>query len=276
MKILITGAKGQVGAELTQLCKAHGHDYLATGREDLDIGSCQDTFRVVRDFQPDVIFNAAAYTVVDRAENEPDAAERINHIGALNLAEAAFEVGAVLLHISTDFVFDGIKEGPYEEQDSCAPLSVYGRTKYEGERAVRHVGGRYIILRTSWVFGGKVNFVNTMRRLAEDRDELNVVSDQRGGPTPASEIAGALIDIATKVTKPGFEDWGIYHFSGAPAVSWYEFACEILRGHPKVQVHPIPSSGYPTPAARPANSVLNCQKIQNVFGIEQPNWREFL
>jgi len=276
MKILITGARGQVGQELTRLCAAHGHDCLAAGREELDIGRSHSVNRLVSDFQPDVIINAAAYTAVDRAESEPDAADRINHLGALNLAEAASDCGAVLLHISTDFVFDGTKEGPYKEQDPCAPLSVYGNTKYQGERAVQDVGGRYIILRTSWVFGGEVSFVETMRRLAADRDELNVVSDQRGGPTPASEIAAVLVDIATKVTKTGFSDWGIYHFSGAPAVSWYEFACEILSGHPSIQINPIPSSGYPTPATRPANSVLKCQRIKDIFGIEQPNWREFL
>ena len=276
MKVLIAGANGQVGAELTRLVKSEGIEFLAAGRTEMDIGSRHHVMTVVKEYQPDIIVNAAAYTAVDRAESEPDAANRINHQGALHLAEAAAEFGAILLHISTDFVFDGTKEGAYVEQDTCRPLSVYGQSKYDGERAIRDVSDKHIILRTAWVFGGEANFVKTMRRLAADRDELNVVSDQRGGPTPARAIAESLIRIAKDVLAPEFAEWGLYHFTGSPSVSWYEFACHILKDHSGVKVHPIPTSGYPTPATRPANSVLDCQRIKDVFGIEQPDWRDYL
>ncbi|MBL4906553.1 MAG: dTDP-4-dehydrorhamnose reductase, partial [Sneathiella sp.] len=223
-------------------------------------------------YTPDVVINAAAYTAVDKAEEEQDTAYAVNRDGPEILAAACSITDIPFLHISTDFVFDGNKKEPYSEKDKCNPLSIYGKSKWEGEKALIAKCTKHIILRTAWVFGGDQNFVKTMRRLAETRDVLSVVNDQRGGPTAALDIAASLIRIAKAVVSSNFSDWGIYHYCGNPSVSWYEFACEILKNKPSVTVKPIPTSSYPTPAMRPANSVLACEKIRTVFGISQPDW----
>lgn len=273
MKILVAGRDGQVGQALVKLAVSTPLYLIALSRGEMDITDPDKVQSAISKYQPDVIINAAAYTAVDRAEDETEQAYKINEHGTKVLASECENAGIPLLHISTDFVFDGEKAGAYSEIDSSNPLSVYGKSKLAGEVAALDNCSRVIIMRTSWVFGGAQNFVSTMRRLGRERDLLNVVMDQRGGPTCSIDIAAALLKMAQKVVDPTFEDWGIFHFSGAPVVSWYEFACEILKDAPGVTVSPIPTSAYPTPAVRPANSVLNCAKIQQVFGIAQPDWK---
>jgi len=276
MKLLITGAAGQVGQALQAEAEKRGIAFVAVTRQQLDISSPADAERMVAETGATVIINAAAYTAVDLAEQEEEQAYRVNRDGPKTLANIAAQKDIPLLHISTDFVFDGRQESAYQETDACNPLSVYGKSKHEGEEAIRDAHNKHIILRTAWVFGGEKNFVSTMRRLAKDREEISVVNDQRGGPTSAQSIAGALLTIATKIEDTKFTDWGIYHFAGSPSVSWYEFASAILAGDPTTEVLPIPTKDYPTPATRPQNSVLDCSKIKSVFGIEQPDWQQEL
>jgi len=273
LKILVAGRDGQVGQALVRTANKRGLELVALSRQELDITNASDVELAIAQHNPDVVINAAAYTAVDKAEEDREQAHSINTLGPELLAKACDAVSVPFLHISTDFVFDGEKESAYLETDTCNPLGVYGASKLAGENAINQLCPRHIILRTSWVFGGEQNFVNTMRRLAKDRDHLNVVNDQRGGPTAATQIAEALLIIAEKVVNPAFDNWGIYHFSGAPAVSWYEFACEILKDVPSVTVTAIPTSQYPTPAKRPANSVLDCKKIETAFSIKQPSWK---
>ncbi|WP_169570079.1 dTDP-4-dehydrorhamnose reductase [Sneathiella limimaris] len=276
MKVFITGTRGQVGSELNLQGQALGHEVVALDHSSLDITDKYQVINLVRSTGPDVVINAAAYTVVDKAESNVQQAMKVNRDAPQFLAEACHLVGIPLVHISTDFVFDGHKSGAYLETDPCDPLSVYGRSKFEGEQLIQNTLKEHIILRTAWVFGGEANFVNTMRRLGREREEISVVNDQFGGPTAASDIAGTLLKIAEAIKEPSFQDWGVYHYCGSPAVSWYEFAVEILKDNPAVTVKPIPTSDYPTPAKRPANSVLDCSKIEQVFHIIQPNWREKL
>lgn len=276
MKLLITGAAGQVGQALQAKAKRQGLSFQEVTRQQLDISSPEEVERVVTETKATVIINAAAFTAVDLAEEEEDAAYRVNRDGPKTLADIAVLHDIPLLHISTDFVFDGRKDSAYEEADACNPLSIYGKSKWEGETAITKVHSKHIILRTAWVFGGEKNFVFTMRRLAKERSQISVVNDQRGGPTSAQSIAEALLTIATHIDDPDFRDWGIYHFSGSPSVSWYEFASAILENDPTTEVLPIPTTAYPTPATRPQNSVLDCSKIKSVFGIDQPDWRQEL
>lgn len=276
MKILICGANGQVGQALQIAAKDQNVAVVAAGHADLDITDQRAIAAALIKHVPDVVINAAAYTAVDKAEEDVQGANALNAIAPGLLAAECTAKAIPILHISTDFVFDGVKSTPYLETDTCNPLSVYGQSKLAGEQAVLTNAHKSIILRTAWVFGGEANFVNTMRRLAQSRPEINVVDDQVGGPTSAASIANALLGIAGQVTNSDFKDWGVYHFSGAPFVSWYEFACEILKEFPSVTVHPIPTSDYPTPAARPANSRLDCDKIKDVFNIDQPDWRKEL
>lgn len=276
MKLLITGAAGQVGKALRAEAEKRGIAFVAVTRQQLDISSPADVERMVSETGATVIINAAAYTAVDLAEQEEEQAYRVNRDGPKALADIAAQKDIPLLHISTDFVFDGRKESAYQETNTCNPLSVYGKSKHEGEDAVRDTHNKHIILRTAWVFGGEKNFVSTMRRLAKDRAQISVVNDQRGGPTSAQSIARALLTIAAKIGEEKFTDWGIYHFAGSPSVSWYEFASAILADDPTTEVLPIPTKDYPTPATRPQNSVLDCSKIKSVFGIEQPDWQQEL
>ncbi len=282
-KFLITGAKGQVGHCLTEQLKGKA-DILAVDRDELDITDRNAVFNVVKTFKPDVIINAAAHTAVDRAESEIELSEAINVRGPQYLAEAANEIGAVILHISTDYVFEGAGSGEYKEDDKTNPQGVYGRTKLEGEIAVQQANPRSIILRTAWVFGEHGhNFVKTMLRLAKDRDSLGIVGDQFGGPTYAGDIAKALIEMANQILAGKENAFGVYHFTGKPYVSWYEFAKaifaeaelqNILEKSPLV--NSIATSDYPTPAKRPANSRLDLTKIKQVFNIEPSDWRNAL
>ena len=231
---------------------------------------------------PDLVVNLAAYTAVDRAESEPAAAHAVNCAGAANVAAACARRGTPLIHLSTDYVFDGDKRGAYVEDDSVNPLGVYGRTKEAGERAVREALPRHVILRTSWVYGAfGQNFVKTMLRLGAERPVLRVVADQHGSPTAAADIAAALVAITARLGEPD-PPWGTYHFAGGGGVTtWHGFAEAIFalaapRLGPMPRVEAIATADYPTAARRPANSVLDCAKIARAFGVAAPPWRESL
>lgn len=283
MKILIVGSAGQVGKELV-LRAPKTWEVLALDRQALDITCMEQVEKVVNSFSPHVIINAAAYTAVDRAEMDSDQAYMINRDGVANLARASQACNSKLLHISTDYVFQGEQQAAYCERDETGPTGVYGASKLAGEIAAAAACPQHIILRTAWVFGTHGgNFVKTMIRLAQDRTELNVVGDQFGGPTYAGDIAEALLLIAGKVCDKSFADWGVYHFTGTPYINWAGFADQIMqRAHARgltphlTKINPIPSSGYPTPAKRPANSMLNCKKIHEVFGIAPSDWQTAL
>ena len=281
MTLLLTGADGQVGREIQRLALRDGHPILSLNRRGLDITDAEAVRQVVQETQPAIIVNAAAYTAVDKAEDEPALAFRVNRDGAANLAEAAGEAGIPLVHLSTDYVFDGTSSRPYLETDPVAPLGVYGHSKWEGEEAVRQRLHHHLIIRVSWVFGahGK-NFVKTMLRLARERDVLEVVADQRGGPTYAGHIAVLILDLHRQIVDKGAADWGTYHFCGSPVTSWHAFAEAIVRtGRRKgildrsVAVRPITTADYPTRARRPANSALDCRKIDAYFGISPKAWQ---
>lgn len=277
MKILVTGAGGQVGQALQNLASSHEINVIALDRQALDITDQSAVREQVRNLSPDAVINSAAYTAVDKAEEDVDAAFAINAEGAENLALACADADIPFLHISTDFVFDGKKDGAYLEDDAVAPLSVYGKSKGDGEARVAAASTKYIILRTAWVFGGAQNFVTTMLRLAQTHKELNIVDDQTGGPTAANDIAASLLKIAKHTHKAGFQSWGVYHYCGAPAVTWFGFAKAIFAHSSVVPaLNPIPTEDYPVPAERPKNSVLDCTKIKQVFGIDQPDWQKAL
>ncbi|MBO2600176.1 dTDP-4-dehydrorhamnose reductase [Shewanella algae] len=283
MKVLITGCNGQVGHCLTERLKSIA-DVLALDSKGLDITNSEAVFNTVAKFRPDYIINAAAHTAVDRAEHEVEFSYAINCDGPRYLAEAAKECGAVMLHISTDYVFDGMGNKPYQESDATGPQGIYGQSKLAGEQAVVAHCPQHLILRTAWVFGEHGNnFVKTMLRLAQGRDELNVVGDQFGGPTYAGDIADALISMVRYLEQGKQPQWGVYHFSGMPYASWFDFASaifqaaerhDVLTKKPKLSA--ILSSAYPTPAKRPANSRLDCSKIKNQFGIKPSDWNAAL
>ncbi|WP_350432827.1 dTDP-4-dehydrorhamnose reductase [Shewanella sp. H8] len=284
MKILITGKNGQVGSCLVdQLSKMSDVTFLALDRDQLDITDVIEVNKIVAVFNPNIIINAAAYTAVDKAEQESELAYAINRDGAHNLAIAANDINAAIIHISTDYVFNGDSPESYTESDVTAPQGEYGRSKLAGEQAVAQACPKHIILRTAWVFGEHGNnFVKTMLRLAKTRDTLGVVADQFGGPTYAGDIANAILTISKQIT-PDNHAYGIYHFSGFPHVNWHTFAERIFEMALEqnvliqpIQVNPITTLDYLTPAKRPANSRLNCDKIYNAFGIKQSDWKRAL
>ncbi|ODP99279.1 dTDP-4-dehydrorhamnose reductase [Salinivibrio sp. SS2] len=285
MRILITGSQGQVGHCLVkQLSAKKQIIMLACTKDDLDITDRQAVINKVNAFKPSVIINAAAYTAVDGAESDVESAYAVNRDGPKYLAEAAEQHRAALLHVSTDYVFSGTHDEPYRETDQTDPHSVYGASKLAGELAVQQACAKHIILRTAWVFGEHGgNFVKTMLRLASQKDELNVVDDQVGGPTYAGDIASALISIAQRLEEEENPHYGTYHFSGTPHVSWCAFASAIFSGAyqqglvKKVpKVIPITTAEYPTPAKRPANSRLDTTKIMTQFSISPSNWQRAL
>lgn len=278
MKVLITGANGQVGSELVAIAHLKGISCLAYDSKQLDITDAVAVDAVIKSQRPDVVINAAAYTAVDRAESEKNDAFSVNSNGVENLARSCQSSDIPLLHISTDFVFDGEKDGVYKEDDQTNPLSVYGASKLAGEEALRKVWEKHIILRTSWVYSARGNnFVNTMLRLMHERDQLQVVNDQWGCPTSAKSIATTLLKIAQSVVKESFVNWGTYHFCSSERTNWYEFANRILtitreRKSLEVSITPISSEQWLSAAVRPKNSVLSNSKIERTFGIEVGSW----
>lgn len=269
-KLLVFGQTGQVAQELARLAS----DALFLDRQEADFADPGSLAALVEKHRPHVVINAAAYTAVDRAETEHDTAKAVNADSPGAIARVAAQAHIPFLHISTDYVFDGSGNAPRAEDAPTHPLGVYGATKLAGEDAIAMAGGRWVILRTSWVFSSHgANFVKTMLRLGAERDELSVVGDQIGGPTAAAAIARALLVMAERLQHPE-SPTGIYHFSGAPDVSWADFAREIFRqaGLP-CKVRDIPTAEYPTPARRPHNSRLDCAKLARDFGIERPDWR---
>lgn len=282
MRLLVAGAQGQLARAMIELApSATDVTAFALGRPALDLTAPASVLKTLADFKPDVIVNAAAYTAVDKAESEPDAAMALNADGPARLAEAADKMGAILIHVSTDYVFDGTKPTPYVEDDPTAPLGAYGRSKLAGEEAVRAATARHIILRTAWVhspFGA--NFVKTMLRLAADRPEVRVVDDQIGSPTYAPHLAEAILAISrTALADSGASRFGTYHAAGAGAVTWCGMAREVMRvsaslGGPSANVTAITTAGYPTPARRPANSRLDCTKLATAFGVTLPRWED--
>jgi dTDP-4-dehydrorhamnose reductase len=272
VKVAVFGETGQVASELIRRAP-DGVTLDVYGRNRAEFMVPDLVRDVARKVDADVIVNAAAYTAVDRAETEPEVANVVNGASVRALAEAAAEKGIPFLHVSSDYVFDGSGDTPRRPEDQAAPLSAYGRSKELGERCVIESSARYTILRTSWVFsahGG--NFVKTMLRLGASREELTVVADQIGGPTPAAAIADALY-VAAQAMMDG-HDGGLYHFSGAPDVSWADFAREIFRqaGLP-ARVRDIPTTEFPRPAPRPLNSRLDCTKLERDFGLSRPDWK---
>jgi dTDP-4-dehydrorhamnose reductase len=271
-KVLVTGAGGQLGQALKKAAPAHiGLEFYFAASNEADITSNESLDEVFSNFKPDYVINAAAYTAVDKAESEPEKAHLINVTGAAKLATACLKRGCVLLHVSTDFVFDGSSTAPYTEEDVPNPTGVYGKTKLEGEQQVAAIVPEHYIIRTSWVyseFGN--NFKKTMLRLATERDSLSVVNNQRGTPTNANSLAEALIAIINS-NKTAY---GIYNYSNEGEATWYDFAKKIFEvNNVSINLQPIPTSAFPTPAKRPAYSVLNKTKIKEVFNLTIPNWQ---
>ncbi len=283
MRILLTGREGQVGFELQRALAPLG-EVLAFDRNECDLeneGSLRDT---VRRHQPDVIVNAAAYTAVDRAESEPDRAFAINGTALGILGEEGARCGALVVHYSTDYVFDGRDDGYYDEAARTAPQSVYGHSKLAGEMELAASGARYLIFRTSWVFGVHgTNFARTMLRLALEREELRIVADQIGAPTSAALIADVTAHALRQVSKgPALAQNGIYHLAAAGETSWHAYACYVIEAARRAgspikpapdQIRAISTAEYLTPAKRPANSRLSTAKLRQTFGLNLPDWR---
>jgi dTDP-4-dehydrorhamnose reductase len=284
--ILIVGAAGQVGVELQRSFAGFGR-LIAVDIETVDLANADQTRALVRRVQPDVILNAAAYTAVDRAESQSDLAMAINRDAPRILAEEALELNAVLVHYSTDYVFNGEKQQSWVETDEPSPLNVYGESKLAGERAVQQTGGRSLVFRTSWVYGPHGNnFLLTMLRLARERDRLSIVDDQFGSPTTSIELARATRTITQGVLAGKFgssKDWtGLYHMTCADSTTWFGFAKAIFEGaEARLQLKPpeltpLATKDYPTPARRPRNSVLSNEKLYDRFGVRLASWRAAL
>ena len=282
--ILVTGVNGQVGFELLRALQSLGR-VVACDRSMLDLSDLDRVRGIVRELKPSIIVNPAAYTAVDKAETDVDAARRLNADVPRVFAEEAARIGAALVHYSTDYVFDGTKEGAYVETDATNPQNVYGLTKLEGEQAIAAAGCAHLILRTSWVYGrrGK-NFLLTMLKLGSERPELRVVADQIGAPTWSKTIATATSHIVAQALAADSADWwaqrsGVYHFTSAGATSWCGFAEAIFAnalGERAPKVVPIPASDYPVPAKRPSNSRLSHDKLTEAFGLRLPDWADAL
>jgi dTDP-4-dehydrorhamnose reductase len=281
MKILLTGSGGQLAQELQPILLSSGQ-VIAVDRTRLDLSQPESIRQVMAEIQPDLVVNTGAYTAVDKAESEPELAHAVNAIAPGIFAEECEKLGATLIHLSTDYVFDGSQGSPYRETDYTNPLGNYGKSKLMGEKAIRQAGNRHIIIRTSWVYGnaGKGNFVKTMLRLGKEREEIRVVADQIGSPTWTGDLAAAISQIIPQI-KP--EIFGTYQYTNSGVCSWYDFAIAIFEeaeklGFPlKVQhVVPVTTSEYPTPAKRPAFSVLSAVKISALLGTYPPHWRQGL
>ncbi len=284
MRLIIIGAQGQVGWELNHRAIASGHQVLAWDQAELDITDAVAVDQALDASGADVVINAAAYTAVDKAEQEPGRAFAVNRDGPAHLAAACARLNIPLLHISTDYVYDGRQSSPYVEDDATAPLGVYGASKLAGDEAVRRLLPRHLILRVSWVFGVHGhNFVKTILRLAREREELRIVADQHGSPTFAGDIAYTLLELAGRIPEIDAKAaWGTYHYCGEPMTTWHGFTCAIVERAKEREplraqtVIPISTADYPTPAARPAHSALDCGKLAAQFGIRPRPWRDGL
>ena len=282
MRLVVTGREGQVATSLSEVGRAvTGVEVIAVGRPALDLARPETVFEALAAAAPDIIVSAAAYTAVDQAEDEPDLAFTVNAVGAGKVAEAAARLGVPVIHLSTDYVFDGAKDSAYVETDASAPLGVYGASNLAGEKAVAAANPRHLILRTAWVYSpfGR-NFVKTMLRLAADRDEISVVADQWGNPTSALDIADAVVHAAAMLQgDSNFAAYGVYHLAGSGETNWSGFARQIMdtsqaSGGPHARVCDIATRDYPTKAKRPANSRLSSAKFAATFGWTAPAWRE--
>jgi len=281
LKVLVLGARGQLSRSLAEASGRHGIEVAAAGLPELDLRDKASVDDGIARAAPGVVVNAAAYTAVDRAEGEPEAARAVNAIGAGHVAAACEQRAIALVHLSTDYVFDGRKTAPYVESDAAAPLSAYGRSKLEGEQRVAAACSRHVILRTAWLYSpfGQ-NFAKTMLRLGASRPEISVVDDQIGCPTYAPHLADAILSISRSILRAEMEvpRWGVFHAANAGETTWCGFAREIFRcsqrlGGPAPTVRAIASAEYPTAAKRPANSRLDCGKLSRVFGLALPDWR---
>jgi dTDP-4-dehydrorhamnose reductase len=272
--ILITGAGGQVGHELATADSPHR--LIALTRQQLEITNPVQITKAFESYQPDILINAAAYTQVDLAEKEQELAFAINRDGVADLTQACKLIDIPMLHISTDYVFDGSRQGAYKESDPVAALGIYGQSKAAGDAVLQATLKQHIILRTSWVFSATSNnFVKTMLRLGKEREELGIVNDQHGCPTSARSIAEVLLNIADRYLQGGEIEWGTYHYCNHPETTWFGFATIIFEqagGFENLKLNPIATSDYPTLAQRPQNSVLECTKLETNFGIEQASW----
>ena len=286
MRLLVTGADGQVGCELRQSLAPLGQ-VIALDRAACDLARPAEVARILRAATPDIIVNAAAYTAVDRAEQEEELATLINGTAVGEIAQAARQLGALLIHYSTDYVFDGRKDAPYAEDDVPHPISAYGRSKLAGERAIAQCGGRYLIVRTSWIYAARGhNFLKTVLRLARERDELRIVDDQIGAPTWARDLAAATAAMTRQarqeIARDDFES-GLFHVTGSGATSWFDFAQAVVKQAEqygllarKSKIVPIASSEYPVAATRPKNSRLSGARARHRFQIALPEWEQSL
>jgi dTDP-4-dehydrorhamnose reductase len=280
MKILVLGSKGQLGQCLNDQLAITEHDVVYTSRGKIDIAEFEVTKTQILKISPDIVINATAYTAVDKAEEEHQVAERINHLAVANIASICKQLDCWLIHVSTDYVFDGNSEVPYKEDNPTNPQGVYGGSKLKGEAAIESSGCKYLIIRTAWVYSEYGNnFLKTMLRLGADRDELSIVGDQIGCPTYAQDIAKSIVSILSCLDLKDSSS-GIYHYCGDEPCSWYDFARAIFL-EAEVQglktpsyVKSITTADYPTPAIRPAYSVLDCTKIESVFDVTRSNWRD--
>ena len=288
MRLMVTGANGQVGSELDRSLAALG-SVVALDRRQCDLSRPERVPKLIRSLKPDVIVNAAAYTAVDEAEREEVLATTVNGTAVGVMAQEACRIGALLVHYSTDYVFDGLKDAPYAEEDPPHPVNAYGRSKLAGESALGQAGGAYLILRTSWVYSARGrNFLRTMLALMRERDELKIVADQIGAPTSAAQIAqatAAVIAAGVRERADGRFASGLFHLTASGATSWHGFAAAILEGATHhgllapahvCRLVPVASEDYPRPAARPKNSRLACDRLRERFGIMLPEWDEGL
>jgi dTDP-4-dehydrorhamnose reductase len=280
VKVLVTGREGQLARGLLEAAGGTGVQVVAIGRPELDLADEKSVAAVVAHERPDVVVNAAAYTAVDGAETEPAVAHAVNALGAEHVAQACAANAIPIIHISTDYVFDGTKHGPYLEDDRTGPINVYGRTKLEGEQRVARACERHLILRTAWVYSPwGANFVKTMLQLATTRPNIGVVNDQKGSPTYAPHLAAIVLVIAARIAADSAGTrWGVYHAAGAGETTWFGFAREVFRraaeqGLSAADIAAIATTAYPTLARRPANSRLNCDRLRLLLGFELPDWR---
>lgn len=280
--ILVIGNTGQLGQELTKNLSTSPYKITSVGRAEFDLTQPEEIVKFITKTKPELIINCAAYTAVDKAEQESEVAYLVNSNAPGAMAQAAQEIGAFFLHVSTDYVFDGKQGYPYSEEDETNPVGVYGKSKLAGEQAIKAVCDRYIILRTAWVYGnyGKGNFVKTMLRLGAQREEISVVADQIGTPTWTGDIADAITKLIPLINK---DIVGTYHFTNSGVASWYDFAVAIFKEAKALdlplqlqRVIPITTAEYPTPAQRPAYSVLACQKISTLLNTKPPHWQSSL